>query len=141
MTGNADRCWGPRPGAFVFGGVLLATGVLWMFVAANFGDRVVAGSVMAVVLAIMAIGFRMRNRLQASVDGIVVGGVTGSREIPWSRVRRIEVVGRKRLGTMNHSLEIDLDDDELIVFGRMELGVDPAEVATRLAELRTGGGA
>ena len=131
--------WGPRPGAFAFGGVLLATGVLWMIVASNFGDRIVAGAVMAVVLGLMFIGWRMRDRLRASVTGIVVGSVSGTREIPWSRVRRVEVVGRKRMGTVNHSLEIDLDDDELLVFGRMDLGQDPADVATELTRLRTGG--
>lgn len=139
MTGPAELRWGPRPGAFAFGGVLLATGVLWMFVASNFGDRIVAGSVMAVVLLMMIVGFRLRDRLRASVGGLVVGGFGGRREIPWSRVRRVEVVGRKRLGAVNHSLEIDLDDDELLVFGRMDLGVDPADVATQLAALRTGG--
>ena len=131
--------WGPRPGAFVFGGVLLAVGVLWMVVAGNFGDRIVAGAVMIVVAAAMIVGWRMRDRLRASVDGIVVGSVSGSRRIPWSRVRRMEVVGRKRLGTVNHSLEIDLDDDELLVFGRMDLGQDPAEVAAELSKIRTGG--
>ena len=131
--------WGPRPGAFVFGGVMLATGVFWMIVAADAGDRVIAGAVMVVVLGAMFIGWRMRDRLRASVSGIVVGSVSGSREIPWSRVRRMEVVGRKRLGTVNHSLEIDLDDDEVLVFGRMDLGQDPAEVAAELARIRTGG--
>lgn len=139
MTGTTELHWGPRPGAFAFGGVLLATGVLWMFVAGNFGDRIVAGSVMIVVLLIMFVGFRMRDRLRASVQGIVVGGFGGKREIPWSRVRRVEIVGRKRMGTVNHSLEIDLDDDELLVFGRMDLGADPADVADQLTALRTGG--
>ncbi|WP_111764945.1 PH domain-containing protein [Nakamurella deserti] len=131
--------WGPRPGAFVFGGVLLATGVLWMIVAGTAGDRVIAGAVMIVVLGAMVLGWRMRDRLRASVDGIVVGSVSGSRTIPWSRVRRMEVVGRKRLGTVNNSLEIDLDDDELLVFTRMELGQDPADVAAELTKIRTGG--
>ncbi len=131
--------WGPRPGAFAFGGVLLATGVLWMMVAGSFGDRIVAGAVMVVVLGMMFAGWRMRDRLRASVTGIVVGSVSGTREIPWSRIRRVEVVGRKRMGTVNHSLEIDLDNDELLVFGRMDLGRDPAEVATELTRIRTGG--
>ena len=55
----------------------------------------------------MALGWRMRDRLRASVHGMVVGGVAGKRVIPWSQVRRVEVVGRKRMGTMNHSLEVD----------------------------------
>lgn len=139
MTGTTQWRWGPRPGAFAFGGVLLAAGVLWTTIATDVGDRIVAGSSVAVVLAIMFVGFRMRRRLSASVGGLIVGGVGGTRAIPWNRVRRVEVVGRGRLGTVNHSLEIDLDDDELLVFGRMDLGVDPADVATRLAALRTGG--
>lgn len=139
MSSPSELRWGPRPGAFAFGGVLLATGVLWMFVASNFGDRILAGAVMLIVLAAMVVGWRLRDRLRASVTGIVVRSVSGSRDIPWSRVRRMEVVGRKRLGTVNHSLEIDLDDDELLVFGRIDLGVDPAEVATELTRIRTGG--
>lgn len=139
--------WGPRPGAFVFGGVLLATGIGWMFVASNFGDRLIAGAVMVVVLGAMFVGWRMRQRLQASVHGLVVGGIGGRREIPWTQVRRIEVVSSKRMGTTNQSLEVDVnvdptagtESDELLVFGRMDLGTDPAEVAAALTRIRTGG--
>jgi hypothetical protein len=139
VADSTELRWGPRPGAFVFGGVLLATGVVWMIVAANTGDRVIAGAVMIIVAAAMLAGWRMRDRLRASVHGLVVGSVSGSRVIAWDRVRRVEVVSHKRLGTVNNSLEVDLDDEELLVFGRMDLGRDPAEVAAQLVRIRTGG--
>ena len=130
--------WGPRPGAFAFGGVLLAVGVGWMFVAKDNSDRLVAGVVMLAVLIAMGLGFRLRDRLRASTSGLVVGTVAGKRTVPWADVRRIEVVGRKRLGTMNYSMEIDLKDDDLLVFSRMDLGTDPTDVADALARIRTG---
>jgi hypothetical protein len=139
VADSTELRWGPRPGAFVFGGVLLATGVVWMIVAANTGDRVIAGAVMIIVAAAMLAGWRMRDRLRASVHGLVVGSVSGPRVIAWDRVRRVEVVSHKRLGTVNNSLEVDLDDEELLVFGRMDLGRDPAEVAAQLVRIRTGG--
>lgn len=134
----ADLGWGPRPGAFAFGGVLLAAGIGWMVVAADVGDRVIAGAVMLIVLAAMLAGWRMRDRLHASTTGLVVGTISGKRAIAWSRVRRIAVVPHKRMGSTTHSLEIDLDDDDLLVFGRMDLGVDPELVAAELVNLRTG---
>ncbi len=133
-----ELSWGPRPGAFAFGGVLLAVGVLWMFVAGGAGDRFIAGAVMVLVLGAMAAGWRMRDRLQASASGLVVGTLSGKRVVPWSAVRRIEVVPHRRIGTVTWSLEVDLDTDELLVFGRMDLGTEPAVVGEALRRLRPG---
>lgn len=138
-TGVTEQRWGPRPGAFAFAGALLASGVLWMFVAGGTGDRVVAGAVMVVVLTAVAAGLRMRDRLRASAAGLVVGTLSGKRAIPWSEVRRIEIKSHQRLGTVNRALEIDLANDDLLVFGRMDLGADPAVVAQALSRIRTGG--
>ena len=103
-----------------------------MIVAADFGDRIIAGAVMVVVLAMMFIGWRMRDRLRASVSGIVVGshlGYTGDPVEPGAPDR-----GRppQAPGHGHHSLEIDLDDDELLVFGRMDLGQDPSRRRRRV---------
>jgi len=130
--------YGPRPGLFVVGALLAAAAAVAIVLANGPQDRVVAVVLLLFIAATMVAALRMRPRLQASSAGLVVGTVSGRREIRWAQVHRIEVVSRKRLGTTSSSLELDLDDDELVVFGRMDLGADPDEVADTLRALRTG---
>jgi hypothetical protein len=53
--------------------------------------------------------------------------------VPWSQVRGLDAARSQRLGIASTTIEIDLVDDDLLVFGRIDLGADPVDV---LAELR-----
>jgi hypothetical protein len=63
-------------------------------------------------------------------SGLVVG-LSRSRVIPWSTVRRVAAGRNRRLGSA--TLEIDLEDDELLLFSRIELGTDPTDVSAALS--------
>jgi hypothetical protein len=91
-------------------------------------DRLVAATV-GLVLAGAALTTG-RRRLVGGPRGLLVVRLTGSRIVPWSMVDAIDCGRTKRMGSA--TVEIDLVDDELLLFGRTELGTDPAEVADRL---------
>lgn len=91
-------------------------------------DRIVAGAAAVALLALA--GAAWRRRLVGGPRGLLVGGVTGTRLVPWSAVRTIDCGRTKRTGSA--TLEIDLVDDDLLLFGRVELGTDPADVAAEL---------
>ena len=53
--------------------------------------------------------------------------------MPWSQVREPGTRrGTSRLGLASTTIEIDLVDDDLLVFGRTDLGADPADVLAAL---------
>ncbi len=130
--------FGPRPAVFAVGGLLIAGAVVSVLIGRNAVDRLVAVVVLLGVAATLLAALRMRVRLEASSSGLVVRGLAGTRPFSWSQVHRVEVVQRRRLGAVSTSLELDVDDDDLLVFGRVDLGTDPAEVAEVLSGLRTG---
>jgi len=128
FPGPGARTWRPA-GALIL--ALLALACLGFAGAAlprDPLDRVVGAAVGGVLLVVAAIGWR--RRLIGGPRGLVLGGLTGSRLVPWSRVRAIDCGRTKRMGSA--TLEIDLVDDELILFGRIELGADPTDVAAVL---------
>ena len=92
-------------------------------------DRIVAGAAAAALLALA--GLAHRRRLVGGPRGLLIGTVGGPRLVPWSSVRTVECGRTKRMGSA--TLEIDLVDEELLLFGRLELGADPADVAAALA--------
>jgi hypothetical protein len=104
-------------------------------------DRI--GLVVAVVGTVALVAFTLRDvlapvRLAADTGGLrVVSGYCGHREVPWSAVERVRVDVRHRLGLRSELLEIDTGET-LHLFGASELGADCADVAERLAALRTG---
>jgi len=87
-------------------------------------DRLVTGVVGLVLLAAAVIG--RRRRLIGGPRGLLIGGLTGARIVPWSMVRTLQCGRTRRMGAA--TLEIDLIDDDLLVFGRFDLGADPSTV-------------
>lgn len=92
-------------------------------------DRIVAGAAAVGLLALAALAHR--RRLVGGPRGLAIGRLGGTRLVPWSAVRAIECGRTKRMGST--TLEVDLVDEELLLFGKLELGADPAEVAADLA--------
>lgn len=130
FPGAGSHTWrSPRSLVIALGGVAAGVGVGALLLPGPL-DRVVAGAV-AVVLGAVAV-VAGRRQVVGGPRGMLVVGLTGSRIVPWSQVRALECGRTKRMGSP--VLEIDLIDDELLMFGRAELGADPAEVAATLGE-------
>ncbi|HET8591783.1 MAG TPA: PH domain-containing protein, partial [Nakamurella sp.] len=96
---------------------------------------------------------RIRVRLRADTTGIAVTGPLHTRRIPWGRIHSISAPQRGRFGRRASVLEIEVRpdggaadhaadtagagdtgdaDDELLTFGRFDLGTDPADVCRQL---------
>ena len=78
-----------------------------------------------------------RERLAADADGVrVTRGYAGHRSLAWSEIERVRVDARTRLGARSEMLEIDAGE-EIFLFSRFDLGVDPEDAAAALAAVRT----
>jgi hypothetical protein len=128
FPGPGSRTWRP-PAALLIGVLALALlAAAFALLARDPMDRVVAGAGAVVLLAVAGLGWR--RRLVGGPRGLLIAGASGARLLPWSAVRGIDCGRTRRLGSA--TLEIDLVDDELILFGRLDLGADPADVAAEL---------
>lgn len=77
-----------------------------------------------------------RTRLRADTKGVVaVRGYAGSRHLTWPEIERVRVDSRVRLGARSELLELDAGE-ELYLFSRFDLGVDPEEALATLDSLR-----
>ena len=142
--GSGDA-WSP-PAALVgiaWAGAAVAAG--WALL---IGTDDVPGLLLAVVatagLAVAAAyGTRARPRLRVADDGVTVGNLGGMRHIPWSRVRDVQARAVRRLGRDSTMLELDVVDadgtERLLVFGRLDLGDDPVDVAAAVRAARPSG--
>ncbi|MCL7456451.1 PH domain-containing protein [Micromonospora sp. MSM11] len=75
-------------------------------------------------------------RLAVDPAGItVVQGFAGRRRLAWSSIEKVTVDRRARRGLTSELLEIDAGES-LRLFGRHDLGADPADVAEALHEAR-----
>ena len=135
--------WSP-PGALVAIAWAGATAsAVWVALLVGTGDA--PGLLLAVVatvgLAAAALyGTVVRPRLRADADGVTVGGLAGRRRLPWSQVRDVQARAVRRLGRDSTMLELDVVDpdgtERLLVFGRLDLGDDPVDVADAIRATR-----
>jgi hypothetical protein len=105
------------------------------------GPGLLLASVTTVALAVAAFyGTRARPRLQADRDGVTVGGLAGRRHIPWSQVRGVQARSVRRWGRDSTMLELDVVEpdgaERLLVFGWLDLGDDPVDVAEAVRTAR-----
>lgn len=132
FPGPGSRSWRPAPVLIAVGAVGTVVLSVWAVFTPAALDRLVAVVIAVVLAAICVIGWR--RRLVGGPRGLLVGGIGGHRMIPWSQVRTLTAATNRRAGLTSITLEVDLVDDDLLVFGRTDLGADPAEV---LAVLRS----
>jgi len=132
MTATQAQVWGVRALVPTVAGLLAVAFAVWLLVADAPEDRLVAGAGVCVSAIAAGVLVTMRQRLIAYPDRFVVRGPVGARQVTWDRVIAISSPTRRRRGLASTSVEIDLDDDGLIVFGKTELGADPSEVAAAL---------
>lgn len=133
---DVNTSWGPKPALYALGGLFLAVAALWALLTSSQVDRVVAGFFAIVIAVALAAGLMMRTRLTAGPAGLIVAGPMGRSAVRWDQITRIETTARSRLGLSSIALEIDLDDDGLLIFGKTDLGADPEDVAAQLRTLQ-----
>jgi hypothetical protein len=84
-------------------------------------------------------GTRARPRLRADADGVAVRGLT-TRTVPWSQIRDVRAQAVRRWGRDSTMLELDVVEpdgtERLLVFGRLDLGDDPVDVADAVRAAR-----
>lgn len=131
FPGAGAHTWRPRPGLIAVGALAAVAALLWAVVTNGPLDRLVAGAVAVVLAAVTVVG--RGRRLVAGPRGLLVCGVGSSRIIGWSQVRSLDSATSNRFGLSSTTLEVDLLDDDLLVFGRTDLGADPADVLTVLS--------
>jgi hypothetical protein len=123
--------WRPRRELLAVGCAAVAAVLGWvLLLAVDPMDRAV-GVVIAAVVAV-ATGWAWRRRLVGGPRGLLIGGFGGVRLVPWSQVRSLDAAHNQRLGIATTTIEIDLVDDDLLVFGRTDLGADPMDVLAAL---------
>lgn len=99
-----------------------------------------AGTLLVGLAGLLLIGLAVadtavRPRLRADADGLTARTLSRRVAGPWPVVA-VRVRPSRRLGVVVHTLEIDVGE-ELVVFGRRELGADPMVVGEALEDLRT----
>jgi len=76
------------------------------------------------------------ERLRADADEVVaVRGYSSRRRLAWSEIERLRVYATTRLGAHSEMLEVDTGD-EIFLFSRFDLGVDPEEALRALEAVR-----
>ncbi|MET8847031.1 PH domain-containing protein [Amycolatopsis sp. NPDC004625] len=104
------------------------------------GDR---GGLVLFALAAVAVGVFaghvtiVRPRLAAGPEGLLARTLGGTHRLPWAQTRtRLRTT--RRMGRDGVTLEVE-HEDELYVFGWLDLGEDPRDVLEVLSTLRARG--
>ncbi|QKV81415.1 PH domain-containing protein [Amycolatopsis sp. Hca4] len=102
------------------------------------GDR---GGLVLFALAAVAVGAfaghatLVRPRLAADAEGLVARTLGGTHRLPWAQTRtRLRTT--RRMGRDGVTLEIE-HEEQLYVFGWLDLGEDPRDVLDFLSTLRS----
>jgi len=135
-TPDGPRIWGPRGGVLAVTTALTAAAVIWLLLAQSPPDKFFAGVLTLAAATTTVAGLMMRRRLVASEDGLRVGTMFGTKLVSWSQVHRIHITTRRHLGVGTEMLHLDLDEDGLFIFGRIDLGTDPETVAQELRRIQ-----
>jgi hypothetical protein len=131
---NSVTSWAPRP-ALVALGFAAALAAAAGAVLDDDKRAVVLFVIAAVVLvALAAYGLFLRPRLSADEHGLRVRTIGGTHRLPWSHAQT-QLRTTKRLGRETTTLEISADE-QLFVFGWLELGEDPRDVLDVLSSMR-----
>ncbi|MEV0436655.1 PH domain-containing protein [Nocardia sp. NPDC050413] len=130
----ASKSWTTPTAALIAvtgGGLLLTVAAV---LAQDGPSRLFLGVAAVAVLAMAVLALRQRPRLTmvpGSPPRLVVGTLTGRDEYPLDHIDRIRVTSYRRIGRKNTMLEVDVrhnDTERLLIFGRWDLGANPADV-------------
>ena len=131
---EASERWGVPGVVPVVAGVLAVGAVVWALTAGQPEDRIVAGAAAVLLFIVGLAAARFTERLRADERGLRIRTLRGVRSYTWPELTDVRATGRSRPGRRRGgaSVDIDLADDTLMVFGRWELGSDPVEVTEAL---------
>jgi PH (Pleckstrin Homology) domain-containing protein len=120
--------------------VIKFAGAALVAVAALFtGDAlaVLVGLATAAALGLLALrDVLARDRLRADAGGLeLVCGYAAKRHLDWDAVDRMRIDDRLRLGVRSRLLEVDADE-QLYLFSRYDLGVEPTDALAALLQVR-----
>ena len=134
---NYPTSWAPRQAVVVSAWAVTALLLAGVVTDALTGDR---GGLVLFALAAAAVGVFaahatiVRPRLAADADGLVARTLGGTHRLPWAQTRtRLRTT--RRMGRDGVTLEIE-HDEQLYVFGWLDLGEDPRDVLDVLSTLR-----
>ncbi len=134
---NYPTSWAPRQALVVSAWVVTALLLAGVVADALSGDR---GGLVLFALAAVAVGAFaahatvVRPRLAAGPEGLAARTLGGTHRLPWAQTRtRLRTT--RRLGRDGVTLEVE-HDDQLYVFGWLDLGEDPRDVLDVLSTLR-----
>jgi hypothetical protein len=142
----AGGAWSPPAGLVALAWTGAVAAAIWCTLLIRTTDvpgllLAVAATVGLVVAALY--GTRARPRLRADADGVTVGGLAGRRHVPWSQIRDVQARAVRRWGRDSRMLEVDVVEpdgaERLLVFGRLDLGDDPVDVAEAVRAARPRG--
>ncbi len=135
---NYPTSWAPRQAVVVSAWVVTALLLAGVVTDALTGDR---GGLVLFALATVAVGAfaahatLVRPRLAADAEGLVARTLGGTHRLPWAQTRtRLRTT--RRMGRDGVTLEIE-HDEQLYVFGWLDLGEDPRDVLDVLSTLRS----
>lgn len=135
---NYPTSWAPRQAVVVSAWVVTALLLAGVVADALTGDR---GGLVLFALAAVAVGAfaahatLVRPRLAADAEGLVARTLGGTHRLPWAQTRtRLRTT--RRMGRDGVTLEIE-HEEQLYVFGWLDLGEDPRDVLDVLSTLRS----
>ncbi len=126
FPGPGAHTWRPATALLVIGVAVAVGAAVWAIATAEPLDRLVAIFVVVVFAGGTVVG--ARRRLVAGPRGLLVHGLSSARILPWSQIRSIRSARSAHLGISSSTVEIDTVDDDLLMFSRIDLGTDPADV-------------
>jgi hypothetical protein len=137
--------WAPPVALVVVGWVAAVAALAWCVLGSADPAGRLLGGVAALVLTVAALfGTLARPRLAADHSGLRVRGFGGTASYGWPQISRLRLVHTRRFGRNVPTLEIEVwaggpeaaQDERLLVFGWLELGADPRDVADDLRAVR-----
>ncbi len=138
FPGPGSQTWSAhRAVVVVLAAAIVAAGA-WAVAGVAPTDRLVA--VLVALFALVGLMIAATRRLTVGPEGFAVRSLRGTREVGWESVRSVREVDSRRMGAAGSTIEVDLIDDTLLVFGRTELGVDPRTVGPALRRWWHGAG-
>ena len=128
------RAWGVPTWVPAAGAAATAAALVWAVFTEDGRDRVMAGLIVLVGLAVVLAGVRWRQRLTADAAGVTVRDVFGSQRHPWESIQRIDTSAPRR-SRGRPLLRLELADERTVVLSPYELGAPGDQVAAELRAL------
>ncbi|MGW4482637.1 PH domain-containing protein [Amycolatopsis sp. NPDC004368] len=134
---NYPTSWAPRSALVVVAWAVTGLLLIGAVLDGVFGDGKGALLMGVATVAIGAFAVHwsvVRPRLSADAEGLVARTLGGTHRLPWAETT-VQLRTTRRLGRDGVTLELE-HDDQLYIFGRVDLGEDPRDVHDVLTELR-----